>query len=405
MKFLPSLLSLLFCFFLYQFIIRKNLLYNQISRFWLILAMSLNIVVIECLRAYGSSGLLHKFVSFFYNWYPAQERWLDAQILFHSVSCSKQYNLFESNPCFSFLWNYPTFYKLVPPALDNFVVFISLALIPIGIFAIYFILVPRKITVFVLLFWISPPVLFLIERANFEGLVVLCLIIAERAFFIFQRSSNIKRLVFFGGFSLSLTFAISIKFYPIVIFLYFYFASKKTEERLLVFILLVVNIVLSVVVFDLASFIGNAPSPDGKALGLKVLFRNIFENPIEFFLLLALLSSYVYLTRKEWKMHNGLNLPLYKLDTFGLSLVFLFLCAWCVGGNTQYRLILLAPFILSLPFQDKLFKVLTTVFLGICYSTTWPLLSNLLCIVLFLSILKTFWITLRSELFRVTSRV
>lgn len=384
-----SLLPLLFCFFLVQFMTRSKFLYTQVSRSWLCLALVCNLVFIEFLRNNGSSGTVHKFVSYFYNWFPAQERWLDTKILYDSVSCSKQYNLFESNPCFTFLWNYPTFYTLIPQELNHFIFFISLAILPITIFFVYFVLNQRRTNTLVLLFWISPPVLFLIERANFEGLIVLSLIIAERAFFRFQNTKNSWKFVFLAIFSLLITLATTIKFYPIAILLYFFFVAKKSSEKFFVVSLFLLNLILSVTVLNFLSFVGNAPSPDGKALGLKVFLRNIAESPLEFALLTTVIILSAYFPKRNLKNLNTYINSFYCRDTLGLSLVVLFLCTWVVGGNTQYRLILLAPFFLCTGFQKGFSNEAPLIFLMICYTTTWPLLSNLLCLVLFIPILRT----------------
>jgi hypothetical protein len=386
-----SLLPLLFCFLLIQFLSPSKFLYTQVSRSWLFLALAFNLIFIEFLRNSGSTGTAHKLVSYFYNWFPAQERWLDSKILYDSVSCSKQYNLFEPNPCFTFLWNYPTFYNLIPSALNHFIFFISLAILPIVIIFVYFVFNQQRINILVLLFWISPPVLFLIERANFEGLIVLLLIIAERAFFKFQNSMHISRFIYLGMFSLSITFATSIKFYPIVILLYFILISRRLGEKLFLASLLLLNSILSVAVFDLLLFVGNAPSPDGKALGAKVFFRNILESPLEFVLLSTVIILSIRFPKRNLQKFNASIKSLYERDMFGLSLVFLFLCTWFVGGNTQYRLILLAPFFLNIGFQKGLNKEGPIFFLALCYSTTWPLLSNLLCLVLCIPILRAIY--------------
>lgn len=390
------LFPLFFILFLIRLRTRGKFLDTQVPRFWLFIALATNLIFIEFLRSYGPSGPVHKFVSYFYNWFPAQEKWLDARILYESVGCSKQYNLFEPNPCFTFLWNYPTFYNSIPPALNYFIFFIFLAFFPILVFVIYFFLSQKRLTVLVLMFWISPPVLFLIERANFEGLIVLLLIMAERLFFRFQNSQGKWRFVSLGIFSLLVTLAIAIKFYPIVILLYFFLTSRRLGTRLFIVILLLLNLFMSIAFLDLLLFVGNAPSPDGKALGLKVLIGNILAGPFNFFIFSAFMLLSLKISKQHWKNLKLLLVSSYEREAFGLSLVFLFLCTWMVGGNTQYRLVLLAPYFINSSFQREFNRDIPLIFLAICFTTTWPILSNLLTLVLLIPISKSVYSFSRS---------
>ena len=197
----------------------------------------------------------------------------------------------------------------------------------------------------------SPPSHYLIERGNFDTLIVLLLLLST---YLFYKNNYLLSSIF-------LSIASLIKFYSLPLFIVYLFLlfvkrSSFLKYNLLIFVftfVLVLRDILALPINLSTSFGGY-----GGTFGMKIFlvyaikFSSIFKN--DFFaliyLLLFLLLFLLLLTRYSLgKLFQDAKYSLTTLITIIFG--FQFIISFVSGLNNDYRLIFLSIFLLSLQLE------------------------------------------------------
>ena len=362
---------------------------NKVSSFSLMSGMFLFIsLYILALRHLEIHTKLGKTISLFQNWYPKDIPFTDARILSDSIWCFRKYDLFKVNPCFNFYWNYPTTFKYMPLWMSNPIIFeiITIFAYTFIIFSIIKISKMRANPVFLLVVF-SPSFLFGVERGNFEGVILILISIASYYFALIVKDRALKKnqIVYFyrmGLVVVTTIAAVSIKFYPIVMFLFFAILSPKKYQKIFFLCNFLIMLLLSYKILDLAKFISNVPSPHTSSLGLNSFFYSIFKA--DFFLVVLFITVSIFSFNKFKLLfvrfyESGQKIENNIQTTCGLPPFLLLMAVWLIGGNTLYRAILILPALGLMTFSDRIVK--TTMFSTLWFSA-FPIFENFLMLLL-----------------------
>ena len=197
----------------------------------------------------------------------------------------------------------------------------------------------------------SPPSHYLIERGNFDTLIVLLLLLST---YLFYKNNYLLSSIF-------LSIASLIKFYSLPLFIVYLFLlfvkrSSFLKYNLLIFVftfVLVLRDILALPINLSTSFGGY-----GGTFGMKIFlvyaikFSSIFKNDFLalIYLLLFLLLFLLLLTRYSLgKLFQDAKYSLTTLITIIFG--FQFIISFVSGLNNDYRLIFLSIFLLSLQLE------------------------------------------------------
>jgi hypothetical protein len=337
---------------------------------------------------------IKKIISLFINFWPSNERWLDSNIMSKSIICGKKINLYEQNSCFGFLWNYPALFKYLPDYVGiNSWLIPTITLSSAFIIFIIFIRFSQFRLIITMLFLLSPGVIFAIERANPEFLVLLIAIISS--FLVGKLGDTLKlwpKIFIFLMLFILINMNVSLKFYPIGLTLIFIILGRTVYFRIYMLLSFIFCLIFSIKYLDLLKFYPNAPSPKRFSYGLVTLFKSIsMLDSIQLFILIMIIPIVGYKI-----LGNIINLNLItksknylfeSKEISALAPMMLFFGVFIMGGNTVYRSMLLMP---CLFLNSKIFenKVIVGFALLISWTSEFDIFSNFLILLLIFFMIK-----------------
>ena len=278
-------------------------------------------------------------------------------------------NVFYNNPCASSIMDYGNIFLLFPyfESLEKFYFFYFPILTGIVfIFSIVSLLQPKNIFNYFLLTLIlfSPPTLLIIERANFDMLIFLMVVLIA-----FSNSLFLNFII--------IIFVSLLKYYPLTLMVNFFIEKKAISTKK---ILLILSLFI-IVVFSLFYLTGESwelmqhktqswDPPWGNQFSVKAItmisekWKN-YEHPM------ILLISYIFfifftiiffLAFKKTRFIDKVNIYSFeeKLFILGANLV---VTLYLISHNIHYReifIILLFPFLMKLneSIDNKIFRYL-----------------------------------------------
>ena len=278
-------------------------------------------------------------------------------------------NVFYNNPCVSSIMDYGNIFLLFPyfESLEKFYFFYFPILTGIVfIFLIVSLLQPKNIFNYFLLTLIlfSPPTLLIIERANFDMLIFLMVVLIA-----FSNSLFLNFII--------IIFVSLLKYYPLTLMVNFFIEKKaRSAKKILLILSLFIIVVLSLFYltgesWELVQYKTQSWDPPwGNQFSVKAItmisekWKN-YEHPM------ILLISYIFfifftiiffLAFKKTRFIDKVNIYSFeeKLFILGANLV---VTLYLISHNIHYReifIILLFPFLMKLneSIDNKIFRYL-----------------------------------------------
>ena len=277
-------------------------------------------------------------------------------------------NVFYNNSCVSGFLDYGNIFLFFPyfKSLEKFYFFyFPILIVIIFIFLIVSLIQPKTIFNYFLLILIlfSPSTLLIIERANFDMLIFLLIVLIA-----FSNSSFLNFII--------ITFASLLKYYPLVLIVNFFIEKVRSTKKILLILSLFTIVVLFLFYLTGESWgliqhkMQDFDPPWGNQFSVKALaiisknWKN-YEYPV------ILLISYIFfifvtiiffLAFKKTRFINKVNIYFFeeKLFILGANLV---VAVYLISHNIHYReifIILLFPFLMKLDksIDNKIFKYL-----------------------------------------------
>ena len=353
------------------------------------------ILLLRGIDTRANLNIFKKFISLFQNWWPANEMWLDSNIISKSIVCGKKVNLYEPNECFGFLWNYPALFKYLPIEIGSHRWIIqSFSLLGAFTATILFVHFTKFNLLITLSFIFSPGFVFAIERANLEFLVVLLsmlsgLICSQ----LIHKKKLLSKIVTFSFLFIAILVNISLKFYPIGLTIIFIYLLKDKISRILLLFFLFIYLVISIQFLDLLKFYPNAPSPQKYSYGLITILHAL--GNYQYIGILFLLIIFGIFRVRIFKNFNFImrlvsqnTMKNYSSEILVLAPIFLFCGVFILGGNTVYRSILLAPVLFLDPTKIENRLILFTSLI-ICWTSPLEMVSNIFIMILILLVYKS----------------
>lgn len=338
-------------------------------------------------------------------WAPGAELFQDSLVFGDAINCASRVDLFETNDCLSFKWNYPNYVSSMPPWQFWWIVYLILFFLSYVyvIIQIYGLLKKMKHNVLGMVLIISPPFLYAIERGSLDIQVAAALFYlykfnykrlhlatdrtSQKSIFASSKVTLISCLIF--------TYLSIIKFYPIIFFVLAIFAVKKFS-RVLVVVFFALNIVLSWLWLDAPKFLLiNNPYNDFLPIGALNYFRFVIEKPI----ILVLLVAGLFIIKKK-----GYKLSILQTNSFNFFTylpLLIFMSFWLIAGSASYRTIFLLVFLVLYRHERTMIKgtdnstikhnssqdsEITFFIICILFTTGMPIICNTLILFLFMKL-------------------
>jgi hypothetical protein len=248
------------------------------------------------------------------------------------------------------LWNYPTvLLKLRVLNIDSKITFILGVLIAVIFLFVLFLF--RDFTkiqkIFLTLLAFSPPLLLVVNRGNFDLLILICLVITG-----YSLNRNLKYSLEVSY--LLILFAGTLKFYAIFALPLLLLFNRKIKNYLYFSLVSIIFILINFRdLWHLNRFVGRDMSG---SFGLPVLISHLngdADSDLRLLsigaLLVAIIFSYYFNYFK--KKFNTINLDNYN-DYIFLVLSCVFLMTWLLASNYYYRFVLLI-FVIPFYFHKK----------------------------------------------------
>jgi len=340
-------------------------------------------------------------------WGPGEKLFQDSTVFQEAINCPAHVDIFESNDCLTFRWNYPNYISSLPSWQFWWLVYLALFLLSY-IYLVtqsFKLLEKSKSNTLSAVLLTCPPMLYAIERGSLDIQVAAALIflynLDRKEKFskvqlskLHRKTESVKVVLIASG---VFTYLTIIKFYPIVFFVTALFAFKK-KQRLIVLTVFIFNIALSLFWLDAPKFILiNDPYNHDLPVGVLNYLRFITSNPI---VLIPLIGIYLFLLGRNYKF--TLN-PTSTERFFTYLPLMLFLSFWLVAGSASYRAIFLVVFLL-LYWHEKTIELVsenqllnsnrsqdlqvTVLTIAILFTTGLPIINNTLILLLLLKMSK-----------------
>lgn len=332
--------------------------------------IAITIIFIVCIFFLWKSGILY---SYSFNPIVSDGRlhiFADWAAMIKLNICHNKFgiNVFYDNSCVSGFLDYGNIILFFPyfESFEKFYFFYFPILT--GIIFIYLIvslIQPKNIFNYFLLILIlfSPPTLLIIERANFDMLIFLLIVLIA-----FSNSLFLNFII--------ITFVSLLKYYPLVLMINFFIEKARSTKKILLILSLFAIVVLflfyltgeswGLIQYKMRSF----DPPWGNQFSVKAL-AIISKNWENYEYPVILLISYIFfivftiiffLAFKKTRFINKVNIYSFeeKLFILGANLV---VAAYLISHNIHYRevfIILLFPFLMKLnkSIDNKIFKYL-----------------------------------------------
>jgi len=277
-------------------------------------------------------------------------------------------NVFYNNPCVSSIMDYGNIFLLLPyfESFENFYFFYFPILTGvIFVFIIVSLIQPKNIFNYFLLILIlfSPPTLLIIERANFDMVIFILIVL------IALSNSSFQNFII-------ITFASLLKYYPLTLMVNFFIEKTGSIKKILLILSLFIIVVLSLFYLMGESWellqhkIQSFDPPWGNQFSIKA-FVIISKNWKNYEHSMILLISYIFfifftiiffLVFNKTRFINKANIHLFeeKLFILGANLV---VTLYLISHNINYRevfIILLLPFLIKInkSIDNKIFRYL-----------------------------------------------
>jgi len=361
--------------------------YNKINIFLIIIFIPFFLIYDYFLRHVSTTSFLGKFISLFQNWYPGRQLFMDGMWQGRQFKCSLIYDIYSDQQCIPGKYNYPALYKFLPTWFgSNLFIYALVVIVSMIIMIIYLnkvITIPSSL-VFIFLF--SPATLFLLDRANFESISAITLLIASIYSYhlnlVSEKSIRNRYLILT---SICFFIFICTKFFGILLAIPLIIASK--------FIIRIYWLVFSTIMFSFTVFvlefkkgIANAPTPSASSLGLLSAIHNFRDLSINIFIyslfFIILARNYlINLIKIAWV--KGITLDINSKDNMMLPVLTVFVSCWILTENVFYRAVLIAPYLIYKACVSDL-GYYTFILLGISYLSAFPFTSNFACMLLFI---------------------
>jgi hypothetical protein len=336
------------------------------------------------LRSLNIDSLLGKFISLLQNWYPGKQIFMDGMWQGRQFKCSELFDIYSDQNCIPGKYNYPALYKIFPSWFgSNLFIYALIVILCMGILAISLNKIVEIPVSLLAIFVFSPSVFFLLDRANFESISALSLLVVSiyASKLNLEKSSGkkIKYLVistfFFLIFVLTKFFGILVAV-PLIIF-----SKGYIRKYWIVFSAAMVSLTLFVLEFRKG--IANAPNPSRSSLGLISIVHDLTELPIVFLIYTFILifmfqKKFLLLIEMAWNASN------FKSSNKAFSLetiLIVFVLCWILTDNVFYRAVLIAPYLIYKACTIN-FIYYTYILVSISYFSTFTLVSNFSCILL-----------------------
>jgi hypothetical protein len=353
------------------------------------------ILLLRAIDTRANLNIFKKFISLFQNWWPANEMWLDSNIISNSIVCGKKVNLYEPNECFGFLWNYPALFKYLPIEIGSHKWIIqSISLL--GAFAaiLLFVHFTKFNLLITLSFVFSPGFAFAIERANLEFLVVLLSMLSGLiCLHLIHKKKLLSKIIFLSFLFIAILVNVSLKFYPIGLTVIFIYLLKEKILRYILLFFLIIYLVISIQFLDLLKFYPNAPSPQKYSYGLITILNALGNYQYTGLLFLLIIFGIFRVRIFEnfnfiMRLVNQNGIKNHSSEILVLAPIILFCGVFILGGNTVYRSILLAPVLFLDPSKIENRLILLTSLI-ICWTSPLEIVSNIFILILILLVYKS----------------
>jgi hypothetical protein len=342
------------------------------------------------LRNLNIDSLLGKFISLLQNWYPGKQIFMDGMWQGRQFKCSELFDIYSDQNCIPGKYNYPALYKIFPSWFgSNLFIYALIVIFCMGILAFSLNKIVEIPASLLAIFVFSPSVFFLLDRANFESISALSLLVVSiYASKLNLEKSSGKKIKFLVISSLFFLIFVLTKFFGILLAVPLIIFSKGYIRKYwIVFSAAMVSLTLFVLEFRKG--IANAPNPSRSSLGLISIVHDLTELPIVFLIYTFIL---IFMFRKKFLLliEMAWNASNFKSANKGFSLetiLIVFVLCWILTDNVFYRAVLIAPYLIYKACTTN-FIYYTYILVSISYFSTFTLLSNFSCLLLLVELLS-----------------
>lgn len=371
----------------YKIYLRNNRKKNLILLLTFLPAFLLYDIVLRNLKI---DSILGKFISLLQNWYPGNQIFMDGMWQGRQFKCSELFDIYSDQKCIPGKYNYPALYKIFPSWFgSNLSIYAAIVILCMGILAFSLNRIIEIPAFLFAIFVFSPSVFFLLDRANFESISALSLLATS----IYASKLNIeesvrKKIKYLLLSSLFFIIFVLTKFFGVLLAVPLIIFSKGMIQKYwIIFSSAMVSLTLFVLEFKKG--VANAPNPSVSSLGMVSIAHDLTGLPIIF---LIYTITVMYLFRKKFfqLIKMAWNASNFKSLNTGFSLesiLLVFVLCWILTDNVFYRAVLVAPYLLYRACTTN-FVYYTYILVSISYFSTFTLVANFSCILLFIESLS-----------------